>query len=126
MTLPYLCGKYGFERQFNMKWYGIVSLVFILIVLGGIVYVGANPSKLGIDFGAPSQISRDMSNPSDNSDQQSVQPEKRSADCDYWYSQWQLVKSQRDSYSPLSAKYLQFDMEMDEKMVKINEACYGK
>ena len=41
-----------------MKWFGIVALLFMLFVLAGVVYLGANSTKLGLDWGEPSAISK--------------------------------------------------------------------
>jgi len=43
-----------------MKWYGIISFLFIFFALAGIVYVGANTDKIGINFGEPSAISKQV------------------------------------------------------------------
>jgi hypothetical protein len=49
-----------------MKWYGIISFLFIFFALAGIVYVGANTDKVGINFGEPSAISEKFTAPSNN------------------------------------------------------------
>ena len=46
-----------------MKWYGILALVFGLFVLAGVVYLGANTDKMGINFGEPSDTSKNVSPP---------------------------------------------------------------
>jgi len=49
-----------------MKWFGIVALLFLLFVLAGFVYIGANTDKLGFGFGEPSKISEQFTAPSNN------------------------------------------------------------
>lgn len=46
-----------------MKWYRVLVLVSGLFALSGIVYLGVNTNKLGIDFGEPSFISENTSPP---------------------------------------------------------------
>ena len=48
--------------MFIMKWFGGVALLFLLFVLAGFVYIGANTDKLGFDFGEPSAISKQIPN----------------------------------------------------------------
>ena len=111
----------------NMKWYGIVAIVFIFFALGGIVYAGANTDKLGFNFGESSHISREISSPSYSSEQLSTtQPKKYSTDCNYWDGQWELLKFQRDQYDYEDASYLRYELEMEKLWDKFKEACYGQ
>ena len=41
-----------------MRWYGILAILFFVFLLGGVVYVGAKPDRIGFDFGEPSAISK--------------------------------------------------------------------
>ena len=50
-----------------MRWYGTLSLLFMIFALAGIVYVGANTDKLGGGgSGTPSAISQGMTPPSND------------------------------------------------------------
>jgi hypothetical protein len=49
-----------------MKWYGIISFLFIFFALGGIVYIGANTDKMEINFGEPSPISKQFTAPTND------------------------------------------------------------
>lgn len=49
-----------------MRWYGIIAFLFIFFALAGIVYIGANTDKIGINFGTPSAISKGISPPSND------------------------------------------------------------
>ena len=92
-----------------MKRYGVLGLFVILFSIVAAVIVIVNSDKI---------IKSDV----ENEDISKVSH----ADCKYWYGQWILSKSQRDDYSPTSAKYLEFELDMKEKMIKLNESCYGK
>jgi len=41
-----------------VKWYGIIAFLILFGGLAGIVILGFNPEKTGIDFGKPSSISQ--------------------------------------------------------------------
>lgn len=43
-----------------MKWYGILAFLVLIGGLAGIVYLGANTDKIGINFGEPSFISTQL------------------------------------------------------------------
>jgi len=43
-----------------MKWYGILTFLVIIAALAGIVYLGMNTDKIGVNFGEPSFISNQI------------------------------------------------------------------
>ncbi len=95
-----------------MKWYWVIGLFAILFSIVAVVIIIAN---------------NDKNNPSSENITKDNLPQGVShKDCKYWYGQWLLSKSQRDSYEPTSAKYLQFELDMKEKRIKLDESCYGK
>ncbi len=40
-----------------MKWYGVLTFIFVIVALLGIIYLGANTDKIWKGFGEPSFIS---------------------------------------------------------------------
>lgn len=103
-----------------MKWYGIIAFLILIGGLSGIVYLAINGEKLEFDFGEPSFISKEISNPT-SSTSQSTQSSKKI--CDQWQQELINVRVQKSLTDTRYLDYpefqslLQKEYDLDQKLL---------
>lgn len=88
-----------------MKWYGILALLVLIVGLAGIVYLGMNGDKIGVNFGEPSFISSDISNQPSTSAPSSQSTQKM---CNQWQQELTNVGVQKSLTDPRYIDYPEF------------------